>query len=1111
MLGQLPFKIEFELAAIVIFIITIFYTYSGRNVPSLVNRIYKILLTVAFTATILNLITVFSLAYSQVIPVDINYMLNYCYLFMQSMLPPILFLYVYLLTEEKERDGLFYLFFIPLLGILLSFFITPMTNFIFYFDAAGIYRRGPGMKVLVLFAVVYLLLSWFLTMRKRMSFNKTQRLAITFITLLAMVVLFVQSVWSHVLLGGFTSAVGCLVLYISLQNPEEQLDYTTGIFNRTAAITMISDYRKKNQPFFMVVLAIDGFHAINEKYGFSAGDSLLRNISKYVTAILPNCVYRMDGDNIAIIFEPELAPMEAVIEKIRNRFCSEWQVGDDNIKISTCICCISCPQDAKTVTEILDAINNTIIDAKEIGPGTIIYASEHIENREKKISELEEQKRLLENITREAEAARIEAERADRTKSIFLANMSHEIRTPMNAILGMTELVLREDVSNQVRENVENIRGAGESLLTIINDILDISKIESGKLEIINDRYFLSSIIHDTVNIIVSRMRHKRAVKFVLEIDHNLPNELLGDELRIRQVLLNLLTNAVKFTGEGQVRLKIDGEVEGEFVNLHIVVSDTGMGIRREDFAQLFESFARLDGFKTRQIEGTGLGLAICKQILDLMGGEIYVQSEYGKGSNFYVNLRQKVFHGQPIIEVAGRELVKPLVILQDESDTQMMYVLKNLGVNATYEIVSEAVWTLLQDVKFSHVFLPYMVYLQKKAVVDELSLKTKVVVIAEFGQYLEVVGYLSAIQKPVYCLNVANAINGALHAKVKKEPHETFIAPDAQILLVDDNVINLKVAEGLLKPYQMQITRAVSGKECLELVKEHEYDLIFLDHMMPGMDGVETLARIRAMEGDYYRRVKVIAFTANAIRGIREIFIDNGFDDYISKPMEVGRLDEVLREHLPKECMKRDEIGRKIRREELLYQIPGVDVDAGLSRCLDSVELYFDLLQTAVLEGKAKLHIIKEYIETGNIKSYMVEVHSLKSVAASIGAMELSDLAKRHEEEARAGHADFICDNGQELLDKYRQFIDSLEEAIEQRQRQKPLPEKTELSWHEIEDIIKEACGLITDYEDEEATARLEQLTNAKLTPKTEKKVIRALNALKILNYSQALEILGE
>ncbi|MEG2440018.1 MAG: ATP-binding protein [Acetivibrio sp.] len=1107
---QLPFKIEFEVAAIIIFIIILFYTYSGKNIPNLASRTYKIMVTVLFMTSILNLITVFTIANTREIPVELNYALNYLYLLIQNMAIPIWFFYVYELTEEKEKNWTSYLYSIPALLILISFFITPMTGYIFYFDKNKNYCLGPGMQILYLCALLYLFLSLVFTIKSRKNLNQSQKFAISFFIVTTGVSIILQAFIPKLMLVGFASAMACLVMYISLQNPEEQIDYTTGIFNRTAAITMISDYLKQGQEFSMIVLAIDQFKEINEKYGFEIGDLLLRNISKYLSNIVPNCIYRLEGDNITIIFQEEDITMEEIIDEIQKRFQKEWVIVEDSIPLSTCICCIYCPQDAKTVTEVLDTINNSIRDAKEIGKGTIIYACEHIENREKKISELEEQKRLLENISKEAEAARVEAERADRTKSIFLANMSHEIRTPMNAILGMTELVLRDEVSNQVRDNVENIRGAGESLRAIINDILDISKIESGKLEVVNDRYYLSSIIHDITNMVCARMLEKK-VEFILEMDHNLPDELLGDEFRLRQILLNLLTNGVKFTQKGYVRLRLRGEVEDNTVNLHISVEDTGFGIKPEDQERLFESFARFDGTKTRQIEGTGLGLAICKQLLTLMGGKIHVESVYEKGSTFYVDLKQKIFSPKTIMEIENKELVKTLVILEDEQDNQMIYTLKNLEIMATYEVDSPMIWRMLKDVKFSHIFMSYTTYKKEKKCVDKLAKETKIIVIAEYGQYIERTGYLSVIQKPVYCLNVGESLNGTLQTNVKKKYQETFIAPEAKVLLVDDNEVNLKVAEGLLKPYQMQITKAFSGKECLELLKSKEYDLVFLDHMMPEMDGIETLLKIRENEDPYFKNLKVVALTANAIRGIREMFIENGFDDYISKPIDVGRLDEALRNNLPEERMRKDEERQKLLREEFPFEMQGVDTKKGVKNCSGSVNLYWELLNTVMLEGRIKHHLMKEYIATDNIKSYMVEAHALKSVAASLGAEELSMLAKKQEEEAKAENYVFIQTRGKDLLDVYEQFLNEVERVLKLHQKKETGKEQKSISQKEKEKIVKKIWNLVKEYEDEEALEGLNQLKNSKLSGTEEKKIQEILEALKVLNYTKASSLLEE
>ncbi|MDE7268332.1 MAG: response regulator, partial [Lachnospiraceae bacterium] len=381
---------------------------------------------------------------------------------------------------------------------------------------------------------------------------------------------------------------------------------------------------------------------------------------------------------------------------------------------------------------------------------------------------------------REAKAA---AENANRAKSEFLANMSHEIRTPINAVMGMNEMVLRECKDENIREYAQNIDSASKNLLSLINDILDFSKIESGKMEIVEVPYHFSSLLNTVVNMIEIKARQKE-LAFHIEVDEMMPDELLGDEVRIRQVMVNILNNAVKYTREGSVSLKIAGEKTAEQkLLLRIVVSDTGIGIREEDRDKLFQNFQRLDIQKNRSVEGTGLGLALTNRLIAQMNGMITVDSVYGAGSTFTVCLPQGI---------EGNDCVGDF--------------------KAKYKI--------------------YM--------------------------------------------------------KNKQEYHESFVAPDAQILVVDDNDMNLLVVKSLLKQTQVQVTTCLSGKECLKRICQTHYDVILLDHMMPEMDGIETLHQAKAEQESLCKDTPYIALTANAILGVREMYLSEGFDDYLSKPINI-------------------------------------------------------------------------------------------------------------------------------------------------------------------------------------------------------------------------------
>ncbi len=626
-----------------------------------------------------------------------------------------------------------------------------------------------------------------------------------------------------------------------------------------------------------------------------------------------------------------------------------------------------------------------------------------------------------------AQKGRKEIERAANMKSDFLANMSHEIRTPMNAVIGMAEMALREELPPAAREYINQIKSSGRALLTIINDILDFSKIESGKMDIVNVKYEPMSIINDVSNIIMTRIAEKD-VELILDITPNIPHNILGDNIRIKQVIVNLANNAVKFTQTGQVLIRMGYERKNEDeMKLCVWIEDTGIGIKKKDLGKLFQSFQQLDSKRNRNIEGTGLGLAISKQLLHLMGGEIGVTSEYGKGSQFFFELPQKILDDTPSIHVKehGKDLVVDLM-----SNTYISNQLRkdSRALGAGYiHLDSMEELENLQDGK--KVFL----FMEKKnltpMVEDFLRAHRKItgVLLVEFHDKVEYhIDNLLILKKPIYALNLSMILNDdGNHIIFMNNDEEDFdfIAPDAYVLIVDDNLINLTVAEGLLEPLKLKIDTALSGREAIEKISEFKYDLVLMDHMMPELDGVETTHIIRRFHEEY-NDVPIIALTANAVDGTKEMFMKEGMNDFVAKPIEMRILASKIKQWLDPEKVKKAQwetsVNQKPKNE--LPPIGDLDTDFAMG-LLGSEELFWSVLKDyyRVIEKKAIL--IKELEEKEDWPAYTIEAHALKSASKQIGALSLSDKAADMEKAGNERNSGRIHQNTDAMLEQYRSY----------------------------------------------------------------------------------------
>ena len=516
-----------------------------------------------------------------------------------------------------------------------------------------------------------------------------------------------------------------------------------------------------------------------------------------------------------------------------------------------------------------------------------------------------EQQELMEKVQEEKERA----DAANQAKSAFVSNVSHEIRTPMNAIVGMTQILLKKELPKQERDYIVNIRNSGNALLTIINDILDMSKIESGKMELVEEDYSFVEMLNDLGMIILNRIGSK-PVELIFDIDSELPDELYGDALRIRQIIINLMNNATKFTEQGYVALSVRVEkAEGDDIELAISVKDSGQGIREEDLSKLFGSFQQVDQKKNHKKEGTGLGLSISKQLVELMNGSIGVRSEYGKGSEFYFNIHQKLAGDKKAVELKSTE--------------EQMFIAGTMKNEAAYKALQKLAeiyhLTFVSDILTGSAENGKLYYFTD--CYDQLSTEEKRH-LADCGAMIyslqnpmvesEVPEGTKAINKPLYTYNFCHAIGAEEEMEEGSEEKSeenteplAFTAPEARILIVDDNEINRMVVQEMLEMLQVQIDMAENGAEAVEKVRKTQYDVVLMDHIMPVMDGVEAVKAIRELPEESYQKLPVIALTANDMKEQRDGYLQAGMSDFLAKPIMMEDLYNIILKWVPKEKIK--------------------------------------------------------------------------------------------------------------------------------------------------------------------------------------------------------------
>lgn len=723
-----------------------------------------------------------------------------------------------------------------------------------------------------------------------------------------------------------------------------------------------------------------------------------------------------------------------------------------------------------------------------------------------------------------------EARQAEHYKSDFLANMSHEIRTPMNAIVGMCELILRESGLNEsVRENCFNIQTSGRSLLAIINDILDFSKIESGKLELIPDEFNIASTLNTVINMSEARRGNKK-IEIIIKADPNIPRGIIGDEVRIRQVIVNLMTNAIKYTEKGYVTLTVSQSKQDYGINLLVSVADTGIGITEENIEKLFTSFRQVDTKKNRSVEGTGLGLAISKRLITQMGGFIGVKSEYGVGSEFRFVIPLKVSDERPFVTIKDPQDIHAAGIFAENSERLKQHYSemgRQLNVDFKCSDSIEELERLAASGNITHYFAAKEEYIKNAEFFGKAAGKAKVFVVQERLDAIELPENINCLFKPFYVISVASALNNenmVLNLNERRGSDIRFSAPKARVLIVDDNAINLKVAVGLMQPYHMQMMTAESGRAAINMLRSKDIDIVFMDHMMPEMDGVEATKKIREMEGDYYKKLPIIALTANAVNGVREMFIQEGLNDFLAKPIELSALDRVLRYYLPKKYIEAPaasnytENDRRKRGNKPVSESVMFDPDKGLMYTGGNFDAYREILEMYVKKGPEKRTYIDGLFEKKDWKNYVIEVHALKSTSLSIGAVKLSELAKELELAGKAGSYGTIEKKNGMLSDLYGEVIDIVNDYLGENESDdteneaaEETAEFTEISAEKLSEYIAKAKAACEDFDGDAMTAIAEEVSEYSYKGKPLKEYFgRAAELAEDFEYDSAAEELA-
>ena len=646
----------------------------------------------------------------------------------------------------------------------------------------------------------------------------------------------------------------------------------------------------------------------------------------------------------------------------------------------------------------------------------------------------------------------------------FLANMSHEIRTPINAVIGLSQVCIEKEMNEELRSDMEAVSKAGVKVSEQISDILDYSEIDRNSLAINEEEYMISSVLCDLVN----KLKPYKSddIELVIDVDPSIPAVMVTDVYKLKKILWHLMMNGLKYTKEGGVYVRISAIKQDYGINLHLEVTDTGIGMNAEEVERITEGFYQADSGRSRSSSGLGLGMSVVSGFVATLGGFLTIDSTPGVGSTFRMSIPQKVLDPVSCMSVENREDLCIGAFLHFEKfenpsvreyyNSMVRNIVLGLGVQMHRVDNLENLKKLVSTLKLTHLFVGQEEYEADVEYMESIAGDVMLEIVANSSFELPANAKAHIMEKPFYCFPVVGVLNS--RQGDSKVDEKRLLLRGVEALVVDDEIMNLPVACSILNRYEMNVKTAMSGPEAIDLCREKEYDIVFMDHMMPGMDGIETMKHIRAEYKRENKDVPIVALTANAVSTAREMFMREGFDGFVSKPIEIVELERVLVKVLPKTMIEYEEIAKsdedvpkEVLKEKNIKEEPkkeavgnkdedkygylrdiGVDVDQGLHYCQGDRDLYDSLLVQFVSESMTKKSGLEKFYKEKGMYDYEILVHALKSTSKMIGALDLSEEAKKIESLVKAGVVDISEDDHNRMMEHYGELIDIIKDHVE-------------------------------------------------------------------------------